>query len=144
MSDTFSPEERSRIMARVKSVDTAPELWVRSALHAAGFRFRLHQSDLPGKPDIVLRRFRTAVFVNGCFWHGHTCKGGTAPSSHCDYWTGKIGRNRSRDQQNYRTLTELGWSVVVIWECELKEQTAALVADLERAKAGLQVVRQRD
>lgn len=130
MTDTVSPEVRSRIMSKIKSRDTAPELKVRSRLHAAGFRFRLHRSDLPGKPDVVLPRYKTAVFVNGCFWHGHDCRDGRMPLSNCEYWTAKISRNMERDKANYRDLLDLGWRVVVIWECSLEAAIDKLIGQL--------------
>lgn len=130
MTDTVSPEVRSRIMSKVKSRDTAPELKTRSKLHAAGFRFSLHRSDLPGRPDIVLPRFKTAVFVNGCFWHGHDCRDGRLPSSNREYWAEKIARNAKRDQQNHKALAELGWTVVVIWECNLDAAVDSLIGQL--------------
>lgn len=134
MTDTFTPEARSHIMASIKSRDTKPEMRVRSALHAAGFRFRLHRPDLPGKPDLVLPRFRTAVFVNGCFWHGHTCGKAALPTSNSDYWAKKIGRNQERDRRNCEALADLGWNVVVIWECDLRSQTQALIEELTRTR----------
>lgn len=130
MTDTVTSEVRSRIMSRIRSRDTAPELEVRRRLHAAGFRFRLHRSDLPGRPDIVLPRHKTAVFVNGCFWHGHDCRDGHLPSSNREYWANKIDRNMRRDQRNYKAMVELGWNVVVIWECHLDEAVDSLIGQL--------------
>jgi len=134
MTDTVSPEVRSRIMSKIKSRDTAPELKVRSRLHAAGFRFRLHRADLPGRPDIVLPRYRSVVFVNGCFWHGHECRRGRLPSSNREYWAKKIDCNMRRDQSNYKALTELGWNVVVIWECDSIAGVNALIDQLSRIR----------
>ena len=122
MADVFSKEERSRVMRRVKSADTKPEMRVRRWLHAQGFRFRLHRKDLPGKPDIVLRKYKTVVFVHGCFWHGHPgCKASALPASNREYWERKIGRNVERDGRNQRLLEELGWRVIVVWECKLRD-----------------------
>lgn len=109
-------------MRRVRSKDTSIERKVRSALHRLGFRFRLHRSDLPGKPDIVLPKYRTVVFINGCFWHGHDCaRGNRIPATNRDYWLAKIGRNKSRDAKSKANLEELGWQVLHVWECQLKD-----------------------
>ena len=124
--DTISAEKRSWTMSRVKSRDTAPERRVRSLLHAMGCRFRLHRADLPGRPDIVLPKYRAVVFVHGCFWHRHPgCKRATTPASNMAYWTGKFARNVERDAEIRAALEVAGWRVLVVWECELKD-TAAL------------------
>jgi len=116
-----SPATRSRTMQAVKSKNTAPELFVRRLLHARGYRYRLHRSDLPGCPDLVFCRRQKVIFVHGCFWHGHTCaRGGRLPKTNADYWKQKIGRNRARDQRNLSALQASGWAVLVIWECELQ------------------------
>jgi DNA mismatch endonuclease, patch repair protein len=121
--DTFSREQRSEIMKRIRSVDTRAEIVVRSLLHRAGFRFRLHNKQLPGKPDIVLKRYRTVIFVHGCFWHGHAdCREGRRPKSNTEYWNRKLDRNLSRDAANAERLQELGWKRIVVWECELKNK----------------------
>jgi len=120
--DTFSPEKRSEIMRRVRSTNTTPERKVRSLLHRLGFRFRLHRQDLPGKPDIVLPKHSSIVFVNGCFWHRHSgCSHATTPASNRKYWLPKFKRTLERDQNNKRALRRLGWNVIVVWECELRE-----------------------
>lgn len=119
MTDTRSPEQRRRIMQAVGVRNTGPEILVRSALHRAGLRFRLHRTDLPGKPDLVLPSKRVAVFVHGCFWHGHGCKKGRLPKSRLDYWEPKILRNRQRDRKNVRDLRALGWRVISVWQCNL-------------------------
>lgn len=122
--DTASPEKRSWIMRQVKGRDTSPEKIVRSLLHRMGYRFRLQRDDLPGKPDIVLPRFKTVVFVNGCFWHRHSgCKRATTPATNVDYWQTKFERNVARDARNQAELEKMGWRVVVVWECELKDKT---------------------
>ena len=122
--DTASPEKRSWIMRQVKGRDTSPEKIVRSLLHRRGYRFRLQRDDLPGKPDIVLPRFKTVVFVNGCFWHRHSgCKRATTPATNVDYWQTKISRNVARDARNQAELEKMGWRVVIVWECELKDKT---------------------
>ena len=117
-------------MAAIKSKDTAIEMQVRRALHAAGFRFRLHRKDLPGKPDIVLPRYRVAIFVDGCFWHGHECIEGHTPKSNTDYWGPKIRRNAERDRINRLVLTADGWQVEALHECTIVHDTAGLVSML--------------
>ena len=114
--DTASPEKRSWIMRQVKGRDTSPEKIVRSLLHRMGYRFRLQRDDLPGKPDIVLPRFKTVVFVNGC-------KRATTPATNVDYWQTKFARNVARDARNQAELEKMGWRVVIVWECELKDKT---------------------
>ena len=111
-------------MRQVKGRDTSPEKIVRSLLHRMGYRFRLQRDDLPGKPDIVLPRFKTVVFVNGCFWHRHSgCKRATTPATNVDYWQTKFERNVTRDARNQAELEKMGWRVVIVWECELKDKT---------------------
>jgi len=117
--DTVSTETRSRMMAAVKGKDTKPEILVRRTLHRLGFRFRLQARDLPGRPDIVLPRHRLAVFVNGCFWHGHDCPAFRLPSTRTGFWAEKIGRNRDRDARSAASLEAAGWRVLVVWECVL-------------------------
>lgn len=125
-------------MSWVRTKHTAPELAVRRALHAAGLRFRLHRRDLPGKPDIVLGPFRTAIFVHGCFWHGHDCtKGSRRPQSNADFWNGKLDRNMERDRVAADALRAAGWDVEVVWECTLAESLPALVEHLRRRRSDL-------
>ena len=132
MVDTVDPAVRSWIMARVRSRDTAPEIAVRRALHAAGYRYRLHRRDLPGSPDIVLPKYRRAVQVHGCFWHGHDCiRGDRLPSTKTEYWRAKIERNRQRDHVATEALARAGWHVVTIWECEIEVATARLLETLD-------------
>ena len=119
MTDTVSPEKRSDVMSRVGSKDTKPELLVRKGLHALGFRYRLHVKELPGKPDLVFRRYGSVIFVNGCFWHGHTCPRSRMPSSNTEYWNQKVARNVERDAKNRLSLLDEGWRVLTIWECAL-------------------------
>jgi DNA mismatch endonuclease (patch repair protein) len=134
--DRISPSERSAIMARVPSTGSKPELTVRRAVHAAGFRYRLNRTDLPGKPDLVFPQYKLVVFVHGCFWHWHGCKRSRMPAANRDYWEQKIGRNVERDKRHLVELDSLGWSVAVIWECELRTGIDALIADLiERRQA---------
>lgn len=120
MVDRLSPERRSWLMSRIGGKNTRPEVFVRSMLHSLGYRFSLHRRDLPGTPDIVLPARGAVVFVNGCFWHGHACKRSRMPKSRIDYWTSKIDANRLRDARKRRQLVSLGWKVVVVWECELR------------------------
>ena len=112
-------------MRAVKSKDTTPERMVRKALRAIGVGYRLHASDLPGRPDIIFRGRKKAIFVHGCYWHGHSCKrGARLPKSNTAYWTAKIGRNKERDQQAQSDLQKMGWSVLMLWECEIKDASA--------------------
>ncbi|MEW2918271.1 very short patch repair endonuclease [Ruegeria sp. ANG10] len=114
---------RSRIMRSVKNKDTAPEMIVRRFVYSLGYRYRLHRSDLPGKPDLVFGPRRKLIFVNGCFWHGHTCKrGNRQPKNNAHYWREKIQKNRERDASNIEKLRALGWEVLVVWECETKQE----------------------
>lgn len=125
MADAFDEITRSRIMGRVKGKDTKPERLVRSALHRLGFRFRLHVAGLPGTPDIVLPRHRTVVFVNGCFWHGHAgCKRASLPKTRPEFWQSKISANKRRDLRSIRRLRSLGWRVITIWECRVRDSTS--------------------
>lgn len=122
--DTISSEKRSWNMAQIHSKDTKPEEAVRKFLFSKGLRYRKNDKHLPGKPDIVLPKYKTAVFINGCFWHGHNeCKRYRLPKSNIDYWSKKIEGNINRDKKNYEALESLGWNIVIIWECELKKGT---------------------
>ncbi|MET3395786.1 DNA mismatch endonuclease (patch repair protein) [Variovorax sp. 1140] len=112
--------QRSALMSRIRSKDTAPELVVRSILHRRGYRFRLHRKDLPGCPDIVLPKHGKVVLVQGCFWHGHACKLGSKPKSNQSYWAPKIAANRARDVRNLALLQDLGWDVLELWECDIR------------------------
>ena len=115
--------ERSEIMRRVRSTDTTPELIVRKLTHSLGFRYRLHTKDLPGKPDLVFSRKKKVIFVNGCFWHGHKCKRGhRIPKKNREYWTKKISANIDRDSRHIEELGKQGWSVLTLWECEIRDQ----------------------
>jgi len=110
-------------MSRIRSKNTKPEMQVRKELFARGFRFRLHSKNLPGKPDIVLKKFKTAIFVNGCFWHGHEeCKYFVVPRTRTDWWLQKINRNRQLDKENTKKLKNIGWKVIMIYECQLKKE----------------------
>ena len=131
---------RSAQMARVRGKDTTPELRVRKALHAAGLRFRLHAKDLPGRPDIVFRSRRIAIFVHGCFWHRHAdpkCKLARMPKSRLDFWAPKLAANAERDRRNTQSLQTMGWRVELVWECDLGAE--ALQALINRIRAPLPV-----
>jgi len=120
MADVVSKKKRSEMMSGIRGKDTKPEMIVRRGLHARGYRFRLHRKDLPGKPDIVLPKYRAAIFVNGCFWHGHDCHLFKWPKTREEFWREKIGGNRLRDQATKIALEQAGWRILVIWECALK------------------------
>jgi DNA mismatch endonuclease (patch repair protein) len=125
MTDVFTPEMRSSVMRRVKGKDTAPEMTVRRLLTRMGLRYRLHRPDLPGKPDIVMPGRKLAIFVHGCFWHGHDCaRGARAPKANAEYWRAKIARNRARDLDHGAALRARGWRVLTLWECALKDEAA--------------------
>lgn len=122
MTDVFTPEKRSAVMRRVKGRDTAPEWKVRRMLRAAGIGYRLGGCGLPGRPDVVMKGRKLAVFVHGCFWHGHDCpRGARKPQANADYWIAKIDRNRARDARVEAELTAAGWRVLTVWECRLRQ-----------------------
>lgn len=130
--DTLTPEQRSERMSRVRGRDTKPEMVVRRLVHAMGYRYRLHRSDLPGKPDLVFPSRRKVIFVHGCFWHWHdvpTCRGARMPKSRTEYWSEKLQRNIDRDERNLLQLRAEGWGALIVWECEVKHK-AALTARL--------------
>lgn len=110
-------------MSRIGGKNTLPELAVRSWLHKMGFRFRLHSKKMPGKPDIVLSKYQTVIFVQGCFWHAHNCKYGRLPKSNLMFWQPKLEKNKSRDEQNFLKLKKMGWKVIVLWECSIRNIT---------------------
>jgi DNA mismatch endonuclease (patch repair protein) len=118
--DTLSPERRSALMKRVRRSDTKPEVTLRKALHLLGFRYVIGDKRLPGTPDLVFPKYKAAVFVHGCFWHGHECRQGRSPSSNTHYWGEKIPANQARDAQKAGALKDLGWRVFTVWECELR------------------------
>jgi DNA mismatch endonuclease (patch repair protein) len=127
-ADVFDTPTRSRVMRAVKGINTRPEQTVRSLLHALGYRFRLHRRDLPGSPDIVFPGRKAVIFVHGCFWHGHGCtRGNRMPKANADYWAKKLARNTARDAKAKAALEALGWRVLTVWECEIKD--AAMLAD---------------
>lgn len=124
MADILSKERRSWNMSRIKSKNTKPEIIVRKLLFSMGYRYRLHIRDLPGTPDIVLPKYRTVIFVNGCFWHRHpNCKYTTMPKSRTDFWSNKFLANIERDKRNYSELKKLGWKIIIIWECEISNKS---------------------
>lgn len=122
--DLMSKQDRSALMSRIRSKDTSPEMDVRRALHALGYRYRIHVSELPGRPDLVLPKYRTAIQVRGCFWHGHGCRLDHRPKSNVRYWGPKLRANRRRDISNDRKLRRLGWSLLVVWECNCRNRQA--------------------
>jgi DNA mismatch endonuclease (patch repair protein) len=129
--DHLSPEERSELMSRINSTETEPEQLTRSLLHRAGYRFRKNVSDLPGTPDVVLPKYDTVIFVHGCYWHRHDCrKGQSIPTKNREFWVEKFERNVERDAENEAELKELGWQVLTVWECELKDDPVTAVEDL--------------
>lgn len=132
MTDVFSEEKRSWIMSRVKGRDTKPEIVVRSIIHRMGFRFRLHQRDLPGTPDIVLPRHKKVVLIHGCFWHSHKgCSRSKRPTTNVEFWNSKIEGNIERDKRSCRSLRRMGWKVLVVWQCETRNPEK-LLGKLER------------
>ena len=122
MADFLSKKKRSQLMARISGKETEPEILVRKYLFSKGFRFRKNDKRYPGTPDIVLPKYDTAIFVHGCFWHGHSCRAGRLPSSNKKYWTAKIAENRARDKKKKRLLRKDGWKVIEIWQCKLKNK----------------------
>ncbi|MCB0375453.1 MAG: DNA mismatch endonuclease Vsr [Sinomicrobium sp.] len=137
MADILTPEKRSWNMSRIKGKNTKPEVLLRSLLHQAGFRFRIHASNLPGKPDIVLPRYNTVIFMNGCFWHRHkNCKYAYSPKSRQDFWQEKFARTVQRDQEKTEKLIEDGWQVRTVWECELENNPDSIVAKIIRELKG--------
>lgn len=140
MADNRTPAQRSQTMRQIRSKDTGPEMQVRRYLHGCGFRYRLHPKNLPGRPDVVLPAYRTVIFVHGCFWHGHAgCRYAKQPAQNHDFWQTKLGANVMRDQRKAHELLELGWHVITVWECELKQDAPATLA---RLQATLQAQRQ--
>ncbi len=136
MTDVHNTVTRSKNMRAIRSKNTRPEIVIRHALHARGFRFRLHRKDLPGNPDIVLTRYKVLIFVHGCFWHGHRCHLSKPPKTRAEFWLAKISDNISRDIRNQQQLMESDWRFAVIWECALKGKTKPdfmhLMSELEQ------------
>lgn len=139
VADVFLKEKRSEIMSKIKGKDTEIEIRVRKYLFSKGYRYRKNDSRYPGSPDIVLPKYQTMVFINGCFWHGHdNCDAYHAPKTNTKYWEDKIGRTKARDEENVRYLEEIGWKVIVVWECEIKKDfcktMVSLIAELKKGK----------
>lgn len=135
MPDNLQPDVRKRTMASVKGSNTGPEILIRSLLHRMGYRFRLHRAGLPGKPDIVLPKYRTVIFVNGCFWHQHHgCPKAKLPTANREYWQRKLSRNAMRDVAVTSDLSALGWRILVIWTCEIRKSTLADLGERLRAE----------
>lgn len=130
MADVVSPEKRSQMMAGIKGKNTKPEMAMRSALHRLGFRFRLHEKSLPGKPDMVFPRYRAVLFIHGCFWHGHNCHLFKWPSSRVDFWVTKITRNQVVDRLSIEKLQQAGWRVGTVWECAIRGRAKRPFADV--------------
>ena len=141
MTDHVGTRTRSEIMAKVRSRDTEPEMEVRRALHRAGHRFRIHRSDLPGRPDLLFPRHKIALFVHGCFWHWHGCKRSRMPKSNTEYWTAKIERNVNRDRRTRCELERLGWNFMVIWECAIASGVDHLSRELGEGSHSQKAVR---
>ena len=131
MADNHSKEIRSMNMSHIPYKDTKPEIIVRSFLHRKGFRFRKNDKRYPGKPDVVLPKYKTAIYVNGCFWHMHDCKKFVWPKSNTEYWTSKLTNNKKRDLKYYEQMKEKQWNVIVVWECEINEsRLEQLIAEI--------------
>lgn len=137
MTDIFEPGKRSEIMSRVRGMDTEPEMIVRRIAHGLGYRFRLHRRDLPGSPDLVFPRYRAVIMVHGCFWHRHPgCKYASSPKTRVRFWQDKFEGNVVRDRRNEEALYELGWRVMVIWECETRDREAVAERIVEFLRGG--------
>lgn len=131
MTDIFSKEQRHKVMSRISSKDTSIEKILRSKLFALGFRFRKNLKSLPGSPDIVLHKYKTVIFIHGCFWHNHKdCKDGSIPKTRVAYWKKKFSRNKKRDKEQMEELVKLGWNVLVVWGCELKRDINGVIRSL--------------
>jgi DNA mismatch endonuclease (patch repair protein) len=131
--DIWSKQKRSEVMSRIRGKNTKPEMILRSQLFKRGFRFRVNKKDLPGKPDIVLPKYQTAIFVHGCFWHYHKdCREGRIPSTNTKFWKEKLERNIAKDEKNVEALKLKGWNVVVVWECEIENKLEETLIDLTK------------
>ena len=131
MADKITKEKRSWNMSRIKGKDTSIEVLVRKRLFKDGFRYRKNVSSLPGKPDIVLSKYKTAIFIHGCYWHGHNCKEFHIPKTNTAFWEAKFKRNIENDHKHYNELTNLGWQVIVLWECEIEKDFERIIASVE-------------
>jgi DNA mismatch endonuclease (patch repair protein) len=141
--DIWTKEKRSEVMSKIRSKNTKPELLLRSRLFHEGFRFRVHKSDLPGKPDIVLTKFKTIILVNGCFWHNHKkCLDGKIPKSNIKFWKAKIQRNIENDKSNIEKLEQRGWNVLVVWECEIEKRLdETVLALIEKIRTNVNMIK---
>lgn len=130
MTDIFTKAKRSKIMSSISSKNTKPEVILRKALFGKGYRYRINYAKLPGKPDIVLPQYKTVIFVNGCFWHAHIqCKDAHLPKTNIEFWKNKINLNVERDNKNIKQLKELGWNIIIVWECEIKKKNMPFLLD---------------
>jgi DNA mismatch endonuclease (patch repair protein) len=139
MADVFTKKQRSQLMSRIRSVNTRPELLLRRYLFSKGFRYRIHQRSLPGNPDLVLKKYSCALFIHGCFWHGHTAKSCTIsrmPKSNVEFWRDKFTYNQMRDRKNQKNLKKAGWNIIIVWECQLrgKKKSATLQKLVDKIK----------
>jgi DNA mismatch endonuclease (patch repair protein) len=131
--DIWDKKKRSEVMSRIRSKDTKPERILRSALHKQGYRFRIHRKDLPGKPDIVLAKYQTVIFVHGCFWHYHSsCREGRIPNTNSKFWKEKLSKTVERDKRHQKALRDLGWQVMVFWECEVENTLEKVLNEIEQ------------
>lgn len=131
MADNHTKEIRSYNMSQIRAVNSKPEILVRKYLFSQGFRYRINDKRYPGKPDIVLPKYKTVIFVNGCFWHKHDCGRFVWPKSNTEYWNNKITRNVDRDADNYDKLKKMGWNIIILWECQLEKDAKTTLCDLE-------------
>ncbi|MDP2413381.1 very short patch repair endonuclease [Daejeonella sp.] len=130
--DIWSKEKRSEVMSKIQSKNTKPEILLRKALFAKGYRYRIHGKYLPGKPDIILPKYKTAIFVHGCFWHYHkNCNEGRVPNTNSAFWQQKLTKNIDRDIVNQVSLLKLGWKVIIVWECEIEKKLSSVIIDIE-------------
>lgn len=147
MTDIFSKNKRSKIMSKISSKNTKPEIILRKALFEKGYRYRINYKKLPGSPDIVLPKYKTVIFVHGCFWHAHpNCKDAHLPKTNIEFWRNKINSNIERDKRTTQQLMSLGWNIIIVWECEIKKKNmASLISGIisslsqERSKSGLTI-----
>ena len=131
MADNLTKEQRSKNMSRIRSKNTKPEMIVRKKLHSLGYRYSLHKKEMPGKPDLYLKKYNLAIFVHGCFWHQHDCEKTSKPKSNKNYWTEKLKKNVSKDKKNKKKLLDMGFNVLTIWECEIKKNISSIESFLK-------------
>ncbi len=131
MADNLTKEQRSKNMSRIRSKNTKPEMIVRKKLHSLGYRYSLHKKELPGKPDLYLKKYHLAIFVHGCFWHQHGCEKTSKPKSNKSYWIEKLKKNVSKDKNNKKKLLDMGFNVLTIWECEIKKNIGSIESFLK-------------